>query len=271
MNVITNTQMAKVAIDKSLLREYDNRVVYLKDGDEFQIQLFNPKATTIAAEITINGVSCGTKLVLRPGERIWLERYLDRSKKFKFTTYEVDDTPEVESAIRNNGKIVVKFYDEVVKRSVGNSVWITKGPSSILYSDAVLSSPSNVYCSKTLNVGDNYLDLNSVSTSTTANYTASTVDTVSSLLSCSYDVEATVETNSVKETGIIEDGSHSNQDFYMVNKDFSYYPFKTEEIQILPVSQKPVYSEDVQKVYCTECGRKLQSKYKFCPFCGTPV
>ena len=40
MNVITNTQMAKVAINKSLLKEYDNRVVYLQDGDEFQIQLF---------------------------------------------------------------------------------------------------------------------------------------------------------------------------------------------------------------------------------------
>ena len=117
MNVITDTQMAKVAINKSLLKEYDNRVVYLKDGDEFQIQLFNPKTYTIAAEISINGVSCGTKLVLRPGERVWLERYFDRPNKFKFTTYEVDNTPEVEYAIKNNGKIVVKFYAETIKRN----------------------------------------------------------------------------------------------------------------------------------------------------------
>ena len=128
MNVITNTQMAKVAINKSLLKEYDNRVVYLKDGDEFQIQLFNPKTYTIAAEISINGVSCGTKLVLRPGERVWLERYFDCPNKFKFTTYEVDNTPEVEYAIKNNGKIVVKFYAETIKR---NTLSCLKEPTNI--------------------------------------------------------------------------------------------------------------------------------------------
>ena len=87
---------------------------------------------------------------------------------------------------------------------------------------------------------------------------------------CMHDVETTV-VNSIKETGIIEDGSRSNQGFKTINKEFDYYPFNTERIQIYPVSQKPVYSEDVQKIYCTECGKKLQAKYKFCPFCGTQV
>lgn len=261
MNVITNTQMAKVAINKSLLKEYDNRVVYLQDGDEFQIQLFNPKTTTIAAEISINGFSCGTKLVLRPGERVWLERYLDHSNKFKFTTYEVDDTPEVAGAIKNNGKIVVKFYDEIVKR---NAVWCLTEPTILYAKDC--SSP-NVYYSNAVSTGDNTILGSSITTTATAaDYSfltaASTAHT--------YEVEASA-VNSVKETGIIEDGSHSNQDFSTVNKEFAYYPFKTEEIQIFPVSQKPVYSKDVQRVYCTECGRKLQAKYKFCPFCGTQV
>ena len=262
MNVITNTQMAKVAINKSLLKEYDNRVVYLRDGDEFQIQLFNPKTTTIAAEISINGFSCGTKLVLRPGERVWLERYLDHSNKFKFTTYEVDDTPEVAGAIKNNGKIVVKFYDEIVNR---NAVWCLTEPT-ILYSKDCFSSPHTYYSNLT-NVTDNTILGSSITTSaTTANYSF----TPSASTTCTYEVEASA-VNSVKETGIIEDGSHSNQDFSTVNKEFAYYPFKTEEIQIFPVSQKPVYSKDVQRVYCTECGRKLQAKYKFCPFCGTQV
>lgn len=262
MNVITNTEMAKVAINKSLLKEYDNRVVYLKDGDEFQIQLFNPKTTTIAAEISINGVSSGTKLVLRPGERIWLERYFDRSNKFKFTTYEVEDTPEVAGAIKNNGKIVVKFYDEITKRS---SVWYLTEPAILYPKDFSSSAPKTCYSNNTISA-DNNLDLGSSITTSSSKYSfTSSVST-----ECIGETESAA-LSSVKETGIIEDGSHSNQNFNTVNKEFAYYPFKTEEIQIYPLSQKPVYAEDVQKVYCTECGRKLQAKYKFCPFCGTQV
>lgn len=41
-----NDKLAKLAIRKSLLKEFHNneneRIVYLNDGDEFQIQLFNP-------------------------------------------------------------------------------------------------------------------------------------------------------------------------------------------------------------------------------------
>ena len=263
MNVITNTQMAKVAINKSLLKEYDNRVVYLKDGDEFQIQLFNPKTTTIAAEISINGVSCGSKLVLRPGERVWLERYLDRSNKFKFTTYEVDDSSEVADAIKNNGKIEVKFYNEIIKKNITYNLIDSLIEPHILYSKEYSSSSPNTYYSSTC---DNTCLGSSITTADISNRSCLSAESAA----CTHDVEVSV-VNSIKETGIIEDGSHSNQDFKTINKEFDYYPFNTERIQIYPVSQKPVYSEDIQKVYCTECGKKLQAKYKFCPFCGTQV
>ena len=264
MNVITDTQMAKVAIDKSLLKEYDNRVVYLKDGDEFQIQLFNPKTTTIAAEISINGVSCGSKLVLRPGERVWLERYLDRSNKFKFTTYEVDGSSEVADAIKNNGKIEVKFYNEIVKKNITYSLIDSLIEPHILYSKEYSSSSPNTYYSSS--TCDNTCLGSSITTANISNRSCLSAESAT----CTHDVETTV-VNSIKETGIIEDGSYSNQGFKTINKEFDYYPFNTERIQIYPVSQKPVYSEDVQKIYCTECGKKLQAKYKFCPFCGTQV
>lgn len=263
MNVITNTQMAKVAINKSLLKEYGNRVVYLKDGDEFQIQLFNPKTTTIAAEILINGVSCGSKLVLRPGERVWLERYLDHSNKFKFTTYEVDDSSEVADAIKNNGKIEVKFYDEIVKKNTTWRVIDSLIEPHILYSKEYSSSSPNTYYSSRY---DNTCLGSSITTADISNRSCLSAESAT----CTHDVETTV-VNSIKETGIIEDGSYSNQGFKTINKKFDYYPFNTERIQIYPVSQKPIYSEDVQKIYCTECGKKLQAKYKFCPFCGTQV
>ena len=70
------------------------------------------------------------------------------------------------------------------------------------------------------------------------------------------------------ETGRIEEGSHSNQKFQNIYKDFEYWPFKTEYIKILPSSQKQINSNDLVKRYCHQCGRKLSQKYKFCPFCG---
>ena len=48
----------KLAVNKSILKEYQtsksNRTVYLKNGTEFQLQLFNPLTFTICAEIYIN-------------------------------------------------------------------------------------------------------------------------------------------------------------------------------------------------------------------------
>ena len=63
----------KIARNKSLLKEYavsDKRIVYLKNGDEFQIQLFNPETEEIAAKITIDGTPLSNDIVIRPGERI---------------------------------------------------------------------------------------------------------------------------------------------------------------------------------------------------------
>ena len=53
--------------------------------------------------------------------------------------------------------------------------------------------------------------------------------------------------------------------------DFENYPFSTETIHILPMSQKPITSSDLQKLYCPNCGRKLNQKYKFCPYCGAKI
>ena len=61
---------SKIAKNKSLLKEYDNRTVYLKDGDEYQIQLFNPHDKEIAARVYIDNVPLSNNIVIKPGERI---------------------------------------------------------------------------------------------------------------------------------------------------------------------------------------------------------
>ena len=110
------SNMSAIAVNKSLLKEYQTsygRTVYLDKDSEFQIKLFNPTTETVAAEVFVNEKSLGEKIIIRPGQLIWLERYLDEAKKFRFDTYEVDASiEEVKQAIRNNGDIKVKFYKE---------------------------------------------------------------------------------------------------------------------------------------------------------------
>ena len=73
------------------------------------------------------------------------------------------------------------------------------------------------------------------------------------------------------ETGRVEQGGYSNQKFSYVNYDFEDWSFRTETISILPLSRKPVTASDLKKRYCSNCGRKLSPKHKFCPYCGTKV
>lgn len=109
------TPQAYVAINKSRVKMYNKDsktpVFYLQKGQEFQLELFNPTTNSILAKIFLNGnaISQGG-LVLRPGERVFLDRYIDVAKKFLFDTYEVGNTSEIKKAIEDNGDFKVEFY-----------------------------------------------------------------------------------------------------------------------------------------------------------------
>lgn len=280
--------MMAIAIAKSICKEYStssySRVVYLENGQEFQIQLFNPHKFTIGAEIYINDEKLSNRLVLKPGERVWLERYLDVKKKFKFSTYEVEgNNKDVQEAIKDNGKIEVKFYREIRKKewtnypsiSLSGNDWLNKNkyPATIdvLYNhssdNANKLETTHCYSSRVTagNCCDTVLTASNYCASDT-NYTA-TVD----LYPLSSAASISIPDAMICETGRIEAGSSSSQEFDNVNIDFEYFPFVTEKIKLLPISQKPFTPNDLQKIYCSECGRKLNTKYKFCPYCGTQV
>ena len=89
--------------------------VYLQDKEEFVIELFNPLQDCVLADIKLNGKSISqTGLVLNPGQRFYLDCFIDDKKKFIFNTYEVEDTTEVANAIAKNGLLEVFFYKESV-------------------------------------------------------------------------------------------------------------------------------------------------------------
>jgi hypothetical protein len=109
----TGTPCAYITKDKKRLKQVGQNV-YLKNGDEFQLELFNPSTNTVLSKIKLDGnYISGGGIVLKPGQRIFLERYLDDARKFKFETYEVDGTSnEVLDAISGNGDVVIDFFDE---------------------------------------------------------------------------------------------------------------------------------------------------------------
>ena len=247
-----NSNMAKIAINKSVLKEYENngiKTVYLKDGTEFQIMIFNSTTDVIGCDISIDGYELNNKLVLCPGQRCWLERYLDKNIKFKFVVYQVDkNDPIVDHAISNNGNIEIRYYKEYKNNlSVYNNCYyisdwykninVTKCNDYTILSSSI---PSNINTYASTCVSDSKFDYN-------------------------------YKNDLMKETGRIENGGVSNQKFNSVNYTFEFQSFKIDKFKLLPYSEKPYYKKDIEKVYCTECGTKLKPSFKYCPKCGTKI
>ena len=78
--------------------------------------------------------------------------------------------------------------------------------------------------------------------------------------------EPTLSKKSI-ETGRVEKGEKSKQNFTNSYQNFEYNVSHQISLKILPLGVKNKTTEDI-KYYCTECGTKTKSKYKFCPSCG---
>ncbi len=230
--------------------------VYLNNGDEFEIELFNPTQNKVLAKIEMHGNFSGDGIILRPGERIFLERYLDEAKKFLFETYVVNgNNEEVKQAIANNGDVIVKFYDEVK-------------PINYYYSSNGTLTVNNPNTLWTTTTGTPYYGNTFTTTSTNTFYNTS-------LTSGTFSTSNTVLKNNDSsptrhvETGRVEKGSVSDQSFTYDSSSFHSYAFATNWWKIKPQSTKVVMREDLV-TYCTECGSKRKKDtHKFCPHCGT--
>ena len=272
-----NEKLAKIAVNKSLLKEYSNssneRIVYMHDGTEFQIQIFNLYSYTIGVSFKFNSNSESSQLlVLRPGERVWLDRYLNNESRLLFSTYKVGNSEEVKNAIKDNGNLQIRFYKEKENNYATEpykhiNAWYSDNANCFSNEVNTLSASSSINFYNT-NTALN-IDGNTTGATSTANCVATS--SITDAYAKSMPISEIVRSNKSIETGRIEEGSHSNQRFDNVYKDFELWPFKTEYIKILPFSQKQVNTNDISKRYCHNCGRKLKTKYKFCPFCGTKI
>ena len=250
----STSQQAQAFITKRKQRlKQLNRNVYLKDGDEYEIELFNPYPAYILAKIKIDGeYLSGGGIVLRPGERVFLERFLDTNNKFVFKTYNVDGEAEYVGALRNNGLVEVEFYTEVQKNMLyGNGITFTSGGTTGGYNPLTLTT--------NVNYSGNTTTFTTAGMTGMAYYSANTT-TLSN---------PNVSSTSI-ETGTTEKGSQSNQQFTSSDRQFNSYSFQTIIWKILPHSQKQYDTKELNVLYCGECGAKRKKDtHKFCPHCGT--
>ena len=267
---------AFIAVGKDRQKIFEDKktkIIFLNDKQEFQIELFNPNTKSVLTRISLNGVPISSRgLVLKPGERVWIERYLDDNKKFVFSTYEVESNEQVKKAISKNGVLTIEFFDEMTLPIYSSSPW--------WYWTHPLGWYNGGYSTYTYTP-------TRYPTGTTITFTGTTTPTASSTYFCSTNTtEATLGKqlddlcnlpraekdaiiNATLETGRVEKGAESNQKMKDADGNFNSYASHVIEYKLLPTSQKTIMFSDEIKTYCVECGRKMKTSFKFCPSCGT--
>lgn len=232
--------------------------IYLEKDFNFEIEIFNPLRECVLADIRLNSQSISkTGLVIKPGQRVYLDCFVDDRKKFIFQTYEIEMTDETQEAIQNNGLMEVFFYKE---EAVSLKNWSEKMREVVVreyYPVYPYWYPHRTYPFwhggyYTTNIGTSLQDgglsfggtttntvYNSTTVSSNSKYTSS-VD-LSNMSNCFSSIS--IPTTNTLETGRIEKGEKSNQQFSEVDMDFEKNYIHHIVYQLLPESRKPVEAE----------------------------
>ncbi len=239
---------AHITKKKSRLKVYNGHIVFLNDKDNFEFEIHNPKQNSVLCKIKLNGEYISNAgVVLKPGQRVFLERFLDSKHKFEFSTYEVENTPQNKSAIDLNGDVLIEFYDE---------------QKTNVYSNNTFTYLGNTGTITTTPYYGNMFTTTSSGTFTNYNSTLRSSNTINTPVAGSY--------MSTIETGRVEKGEQSNQSFTNSYEQFNYNTSHTIKLKIIPLNTKNKSVEEIRQ-YCTDCGVKLKKSYKFCPSCGNKI
>lgn len=261
--------LAKNPMTSSLdeLKTYQGNTIFLNNGDEFQIRLFNPLREKIGIQIGINGDLSGSFLVLNPGEDVTLDRFLDDKSKMIFETYVYDaNNKSASNAVVENGIVDIKFFKEK-KIYRKNKVLKSSKDSQQFYGDFGMC---DARCISGQNLFDDDIS-NNVYFSASLDYSNKTL--ISSSI-CNLDFVSDSIPEEKKETGRVEKGDESTQDFKQVEIQFESFPFHTLQYYLKPTSERNItdsktYTSTKVREYCTNCGfRRRSSVHNFCPKCG---
>ena len=235
---------AHITKKKSRLKVYNGHVVFLNDKDNFEFEIHNPTQKSILCKIKLNGEYISTSgIVIKPGQRVFLERFFDTNNKFEFSTYEVKDTSANRTAIDLNGDVRIEFYNEqTYQPNYGSTL--------------TLGNYVNTFTGLPYYVNPTF---------TTSNSNGNMTFTSSN----SIGVNTSYLSNTI-ETGRVEKGDKSNQQFTNSYQNFEYNVSHQISLKILPLDNKNKTTDDI-KHYCTECGSKAKKSHKFCPSCGNKL
>lgn len=231
--------------------------VFLKDKDTFEIELFNPLKESVLADIKLNGKSISKSgLVLRPGQRFYLDCFIDDKKKFVFNTYDIDsDDKESVKAIEENGLLEVFFYKEEV---ITLDNWKNKFDKFIVekwypyypYNPyPCYPTQPTIWYGNTCGTGNVTLNSSNYSNTITTNamYSSNNDASYTSGVDLSnLNVGSNLMNNTSVETGRIEKGKKSSQKFSEIDMDFENHYISSTIIQILPDSRKPLETKDLK-------------------------
>ena len=233
--------------------------VYLTDGEEFQIELYNPMTQCVLADIKLNGNPISKSgLVLRPGERFYLDCFIDDKKKFLFGAYEVEDTEESAEATASNGMLEVFFYKESV---IEVKDWRKKFEKVIVerhyypynpWPNTIWTSNPNIYCGTGARdiIGQTTFTTNGFGNLTTSSayYSQPTNAAYTSGNISLNSATGTLSVNSASiETGRVEKGAESSQKFDEIDMEFDSYHIASTTLQLLPESRRPVETKEIRQ------------------------
>jgi hypothetical protein len=261
-NIITSRPEAFITVKKNRLKLYENKNHYLKTKTNFEIELFNPTSSDVLAKIWLNDKAISASgIIVKAGQRVYLERYLDSPEKFQFNTYEVDDVAETKAARNANGLVKVSFFQE----KMINNLWLSSGTT---YTQFPPSTTLTYTADTNVNYSTNIVGgLPAGTITTTAFNTTNVSNTFAGPNIRSKAIAVTDSIESV-ETGRVGKGKKSNQEFKNAKGEFENWSMDTYEYQLLPESLKPLETKDIRH-YCGECGVRIRkSSWKYCPNCG---
>jgi hypothetical protein len=183
----------------------------------------------------------------------------------------VENTRTNQKATEKNGLLEVEFFSEVEVKLIPSGGW-----NHMWYYNS--GTPNwNLYNTGSSNLVGSLKTSNSCASTTVSFNTANSSNSTFTSYSagdfyCSTGTESNVKTLSVDnsfETGRVEKGGKSDQEFKSGYGDFYSWAAYTSEVQIIPLSQKPVETQEIRS-YCTGCGSRMKkTTWKFCPNCGT--
>lgn len=236
-----NGYIASIIVKKQPLREFkynERRTVKVPFGSEYILRLKNKSKDPALVEVAIDGTDVlnGSQLVLKAGETIDLERFVDdksNGKKFKYISLEQGAaTGEIDDPYREeNGLIRVIFHKAsetlslpsftLNRQNCDQTTWNTSNP--ITYTDGILRSGSDTIYGSSLGASRGLMSSDTVSNaSMDCNFVATTGCCANDL---PVDKGATIEGSDSsqsfsKVTNFYKSGPSTIVDIYMVGPNY---------------------------------------------------